>query len=129
MLKTNDLVFAPITHDAKGQLLNTNADTVAQALATAMSDHYKVTLIYGFEKAGVLMDADNDETVIPEIDPKYYLELKNAHVIFAGMIPKLDNAFSAIDKGVGKVVIGRAEQLSQLIEGTAGTAIVNNEQL
>jgi acetylglutamate kinase len=67
--------------------------------------------------------------VIPEIDPKYYLELKSAHVIFAGMLPKLDNAFSAINKGVKKVVVGKAERLSALIGGTSGTTIVNSDRL
>ncbi len=128
LLQSNDIVFAPITHDKKGQLLNTNADTIAQEVATAMSAHYHVTLIYGFEKAGVLMDAENDETLIPEIDPEYYQELKSAHVIFAGMIPKLDNAFSALEKGVSKVVIGRAENIFDLINGRSGTAIVNSER-
>lgn len=129
LLNSCDIVFAPITHDKKGQLLNTNADTIAQELATAMSETYEVTLIYGFEKAGVLTDAENDETLIPEIDPEYYLELKSTHVIFAGMIPKLDNAFSALERGVRKVVIGKAEQLPLLIEGRCGTAIINSEHL
>ncbi len=120
-----DIVFAPITHDKKGQLLNTNADTIAQELATAMSAAYQVTLIYGFEKPGVLMDADNDDTVIPEIDASYYQELKAANVIFAGMIPKLDNAFAAIKKGVNKVVIGKAENLQLLARGNSGTTITN----
>jgi acetylglutamate kinase len=127
-LKNNDLVFAPITHDKKGQLLNTNADTIAQEVATAMSARYEVTLVYGFEKSGVLMDANNDDTVIPEIDPEYYQELKSANVIFAGMIPKLDNAFSAINKGVKKVVIGNAESLALLLEGNSGTTITNSQQ-
>ncbi len=129
ILESSDIVFAPITHDNKGQLLNTNADTIAQELATALSKKFEVVLIYGFEKAGVLMDAENDETLIPEIDPEYYLELKTAHVIFAGMLPKLDNAFSAIEKGVKKVVIGKAENLSLLIEGKTGTAIVKSEHI
>lgn len=127
LLDGSDIVFAPITHDKKGQLLNTNADTIAQELATALCKKYQVTLIYGFEKAGVLMDAENDDTVIPEIDPEYYLELKSAYVIFAGMIPKLDNAFSAISKGVEKVIIGKAEQLPMLTQGRSGTAIVNSK--
>src|SRR6476661_6997427 len=88
----NDIVVAPITHDKKGQLLNTNADTIAQEIATAMSSMYEVSLVYGFEKAGVLMDAEKDDTVIPVIDPALYAKLKGDNVIFAGMIPKLDNA-------------------------------------
>ncbi|MBL7697619.1 MAG: acetylglutamate kinase [Chitinophagaceae bacterium] len=123
----NDVVVAPITHDKNGQLLNTNADTIAQEIATAMSGLYDVSLVYGFEKAGVLMDAERDETVIPQIDPANYAELKKENVIFAGMIPKLDNAFAAIDKGVKKVIIGKAEQLGALIEGKSGTTIVRRE--
>lgn len=128
LLGNADIVFAPITHDGKGQLLNTNADTIAQELATALGQLFEVVLVYGFEKAGVLMDAENDETLIPEIDPEYYLQLKSAHVIFAGMIPKLDNAFHALEKGVEKVVIGHAEQLPSLISGKTGTAIVKSGQ-
>jgi acetylglutamate kinase len=119
----NDIIIAPITHDKKGQLLNTNADTIAQEIATAMSHTYQVSLVYGFEKAGVLMDADNDETVIPVIDRPSYSKLKEQNVIFAGMIPKLDNAFSAISKGVNKVIIGKAENVTALIEGKTGTTI------
>lgn len=119
----NDIVVAPITHDKKGQLLNTNADTIAQEIATAMSSMYEVSLVYGFEKAGVLMDAEKDDTVIPVIDPALYAKLKGDNVIFAGMIPKLDNAFSAISKGVDKVIVGKAENIEALIEGKKGTTI------
>jgi acetylglutamate kinase len=118
-------VFASITHDGQGQLLNTNADTVAQELAKALSKVFEVTLIYSFEKAGVLMNADDDSSVINKINPVSYKELKQKQVIFAGMIPKLDNAFTALNSGVSKVIIGKAENLRQLIEGTAGTTIVN----
>jgi acetylglutamate kinase len=119
----NAIVVAPITHDKKGQLLNTNADTIAQEIATALSNIYEVSLVYGFEKAGVLTDSENDDTVIPVIDPALYLKLKEEKVIFAGMIPKLDNAFSAISKGVFKVIIGKAENIAELIEGKKGTTI------
>lgn len=119
----NDIIVAPITHNKKGQLLNTNADTIAQEIATAMSSMYEVSLVYGFEKAGVLMDAENDDTVIPVIDAVLYSKLKEDNVIFAGMIPKLDNAFSAISKGVNKVMIGKAENILALIEGNKGTTI------
>ncbi len=119
------LVFAPITHDNKNQLLNTNADTIAQELATALSGSFDVTLVYSFEKAGVLMNAEDDTTVIPLIDPVAYKSLRDSQVIFAGMIPKLDNAFTAISCGVKQVIIGKAEQLSELINGTAGTTITD----
>lgn len=120
-----NIVLAPITHNNQGQLLNTNADTIAQEIAQAMSTLYDVELIYSFEKAGVLLDADDDATVIPTITPASYKELKEKQVIFAGMIPKLDNAFMALSKGVSKVIIGNAEALPQLIENKSGTSIVH----
>lgn len=124
LLKQNiALVFAPITHDGNGQLLNTNADTIAQEIATSMSGLYDATLVYGFEKAGVLLDAEDDNTVIKEINLEYYTQLKADNIIFAGMIPKLDNAFTAINKGVKKVIIGKAENLEQLTAGRSGTTI------
>ena len=123
--KNITLVFAPITHNQQGQLLNTNADTIAQEIAKGMSPYYEVELIYSFEKSGVLLDANDDNTVIPEITPAYYKELKAGKKIFDGMIPKLDNAFAALDNGVQKVIIGKAEQLPQLVEGTAGTSIIH----
>lgn len=119
------IVFAPITHDQRGQLLNTNADTIAQELARGMSGSYEVSLVYSFEKSGVLLDADDDSTVIPEITATYYQQLKDKQKIFAGMIPKLDNAFSALNSGVNKVIIGKAENLQALINGEQGTVIVN----
>jgi acetylglutamate kinase len=119
------IVFAPITHDQKGQLLNTNADTIAQELARALSGHYDVGLVYSFEKSGVLLDANDESTVIPEITAAYYQQLKAKQKIFAGMIPKLDNAFSALNSGVNKVIIGKADHLLALINGEQGTVIVN----
>ena len=123
--KNMTIVFAPITHDQQGQLLNTNADTIAQEIAKGMSDDYEVELIYSFEKSGVLLDANDDQTVIPEITPSYYQTLKAGKKIFDGMIPKLDNAFAALDSGVQKVIIGKAEDLPQLVDGTAGTSIIH----
>lgn len=124
------VVFAPITHDAKGQLLNTNADTIAQELAKGLSKAYEVTLIYCFEKSGVLLDVNDESSVINKIDWNYYQELKPSPSgvggkIFAGMIPKLDNAFAALNNGVKKVIIGKAEELESLLEGKSGTTIVN----
>jgi len=119
------LVFAPITHDGRGQLLNTNADTIAQEIARGLSADFEVSLVYSFEKSGVLMDAEDDRSVISRIDRASYGSLKERQVIFAGMIPKLDNAFAALDSGVGKVIIGKAEQLQQLLAGKAGTTIVH----
>ena len=119
------IVFAPITHDQQGQLLNTNADTIAQELAKGLCHLYDVSLIYSFEKSGVLLDANDDNTVIPEINPAYYQQLKAKQKIFAGMIPKLDNAFTALNNGVNKVIIGKAENLLELIAGRSGTTMVN----
>ena len=125
------VVLAPITHNKEGQLLNTNADTIAQETAKAMSKLYETELIYTFEKAGVLLDINNDSTVISTLTKAYYEELKSPLLegegakIFAGMIPKLDNAFAAIESGVSKVIIGKSEELQQLINGSAGTTIIN----
>jgi acetylglutamate kinase len=119
------IVFAPITHDQQGQLLNTNADTIAQELAKELTKSFEVILIYSFEKSGVLPDANDDSSVINKLNPVSYKELKQKRVIFAGMIPKLDNAFAALNNGVSKVIIGKAENLQQLIEETSGTTIVN----
>jgi acetylglutamate kinase len=117
------IVIAPITHNGEGQLLNTNADTIAQETAKALSAHFAVQLIYTFEKPGVLLDANDDSTLIPSINPKDYQQLKANGKIFAGMIPKLDNAFAALQSGVQKVIIGQAENLSQLINGQSGTTL------
>jgi len=119
------VVLAPITHDANGLLLNTNADTIAQETAKALSSVYDVELIYSFDKAGVLLYVNDDASVVSTLTSIYYQELKEKQLIFAGMIPKLDNAFAAIDSGVSKVIIGKAELLQQLINGENGTAIVH----
>ena len=119
------IVVAPITHDQQGQLLNTNADTVAMEIAKAMSAAFEVELIYSFEKKGVLMDINDENSVITKLDQKNYQQLRSKEKIFAGMIPKLDNAFQALSSGVRKVVIGKAENLDGLISGTSGTTIIN----
>ena len=118
-------IVAPITHDTKGQLLNTNADTIASSLAKALSKLYKVQLIYCFEKQGVLSDANNDDSVISKINSNTFAELKQQGVISGGMIPKLDNAFDALHAGVDSVIIGDAKQLLQLLQinNHAGTRI------
>lgn len=118
-------VVAPLTHDGKGNMLNTNADTMAQETAKALAAFYKVTLIYSFERSGVLLDANDDNTVIPKIDPATYEKLRAEQKIFAGMIPKLDNAFAALNSGVDRVIIGNAACLPQLLSGDAGTTIIH----
>jgi acetylglutamate kinase len=117
------IVIAPITHDGRGQLLNTNADTIAQEIAKALAETYSVTLVYCFEKAGVLLDADDEQTLIPSINPARFEKLKLEKKIFAGMIPKLENAFTALASGVHKVIIGKAEAWDDLIAGKSGTTI------
>ena len=118
-------ILSPITHDKKGQLLNTNADTIAQETAKALSSQFDVHLVYSFEKSGVLLDANDESSVIATIDKEKYHELKEKQLVFAGMIPKLDNAFSALESGVKKVIIGKAENLQSLVNGQSGTGIVN----
>lgn len=121
-------VVAPITHDGNGQLLNTNADTIAQETAKALSTVYRVELIYTFEKSGVLLDAADDATVIAQLHPTNYAALKDTGAIYAGMIPKLDNAFEALQSGVHAVRIGKADVLSSLINGTKGTLICHDQE-
>jgi acetylglutamate kinase len=116
-------VVSSITHDGKNQLLNTNADTIAQEIAKAMSTSFNVSLVYGFEKSGVLLDVADEHSVIPVLQPAKYQKLKDSKQIFAGMIPKLDNAFTALKEGVRQVIIGKGEELDQLITGKTGTTI------
>jgi len=123
--KNITVVFAPITHDQQGNLLNTNADTIAQEIANALAGSYDVELIFSFEKSGVLLDANDEATVITALSPSYYRELKAKNKIFSGMIPKLDNAFTALDSGVRKVIIGNAQELPALLSGKAGTSITH----
>jgi len=107
-------VFCALTHDGEGQLLNTNADTIASALAVALAKLYHTTLIYCFEKKGVLKDINDEDSLIREIDPQHYEELKTRQVIHSGMLPKLDNAFTAISSGVKAVIIGHSNDLAML---------------
>ena len=117
------IVVAPITQDKSGQLLNTNADTIAQEIAKALSSVFDVSLIYSFEKKGVLRDVNDENSVINKLDLSTYQSLKNENLIFAGMIPKLDNAFAALTAGVKRVIIGDGTSLESLIEGSDGTTI------
>ena len=121
-------VIAPITADDKGQLLNTNADTIASALAVALAGNFETNLIYCFEKKGVLSDVNHDDSVVKKLDMKSYDELKSNGVIDKGMIPKLDNAFDALEKGVQRVVIGHADDIVLLASQTTheGTLLLKN---
>ena len=104
-------VLCPIIHDGQGQLLNTNADTIASAVAVALAEFYTVKLHYCFEKNGVLRDLANEQSVIPEINTATYAELKQQRIIADGMLPKLENAFAALNQGVSQVIIGHARNI------------------
>ena len=104
-------VFSAITHDGHGQLLNTNADTIAAELAVALSGNFKVRLVYCFEKNGVLQNADDNNSYISELDYTTYEKLKNNGQIHSGMLPKLDNCFHALQQGVAAISIGNPEVL------------------
>ncbi len=99
-------VFCALTHDGHGQLLNTNADTIAAELAIHMSRFYTTTLYYCFEKKGVLKDIDDENSVIEQLDNRSYTRYRAEGVVADGMIPKLDNCFHALERGVTKVCIG-----------------------
>lgn len=120
-------VFAAMTHDGRGQLLNTNADTIASAIAVGMSSEFEVELSYCFELDGVLRDIDNSESVIPEINRENYGALKSIGIINSGMIPKIDNAFDAINAGVKAVRIMNSKHLGRLtiLKEKVGTLIQN----
>ncbi|UKJ07619.1 acetylglutamate kinase [Solitalea lacus] len=111
-------ILAPLTHDQQGNILNTNADTIASTVAVSLAKNFNVNLIYCFEKEGVL---DAEEKVIPQISKPYFEELKEKGVVVAGMIPKLDNAFAAINKGVKSVYIMHADGLPKLINESENT--------
>ena len=113
-------VMAPLTHDGHGQMLNTNADTIAAETAKALAERYDVTLMYCFEKPGVMADPDDDSTLIPVITRQDFKRLKADGTVTGGMLPKLENAFSAIDTGVSRVNI----TLSTAIDGRHGTMIM-----
>lgn len=112
-------VLAPLTHDKKGSMLNTNADTIAGEAAKALAKHFDVTLIFCFEKKGVLMDENDDNSVVPLVDHATFQRYVKEGIIKGGMIPKLENAFQAIDAGVKEVVITQASD----IHNNGGTKI------
>ena len=112
-------VMAPLTHDGQGHILNTNADTIASETAKALAPYYDVTLIYSFEKKGVLSNPDDDNSVIPTITRADFERYKADGTISGGMLPKIENALSAIDAGVSRVII----TLATAIDGESGTII------
>ncbi len=111
-------VLAPLTHDKKGNLLNTNADTIAGEAAKALAKHFDVTLVFCFEKKGVLADENDDNSVIGKINPASFEKLVAEGVISGGMIPKLENSFDALKAGVKEVVITRADLIKENDSGT-----------
>ena len=111
-------VMCPIGHDTQGSLLNTNADTIAAEVAKALARNFEVTLVYCFEKRGVLRDADDDDSVISCITQAEFPVLVEQGIVSGGMLPKLENAFDAIRAGVHEVVITRADALDHPSEGT-----------
>ena len=111
-------VIAPITFCQEGVLLNTNADTMAGETAKALAQYFDVTLVYCFEKEGVLRDENDDNSVIPAIDRELYATLKEEGIVVGGMIPKLDNSFATLDAGVKEVIITKASNLCDLTRGT-----------
>ncbi|MEG1793709.1 MAG: acetylglutamate kinase [Rikenellaceae bacterium] len=115
-------VIAPITIGAEYEILNTNADTVAQSIAVALSKEDEVELVYCFEKDGVLRDVSDASTLIKDIDLDVYRELRDKKIVFEGMIPKIDNAFTAISRGVKRVCMCSSKNILQ--EGYGGTVIV-----
>ena len=111
-------VVAPLTHDGCGHMLNTNADTMAGEMAKAMAAHYDVTLMFSFEKPGVLADENDDSSLIPTITPAVLDDLKRRGVVSGGMIPKLDNAIACVSAGVESVVITQADRIADPYAGT-----------
>jgi acetylglutamate kinase len=114
-------VCCAITHDQKGQLLNTNADTIAATLAQSLSQSFEVSLWYCFEKQGVLENIDDDDSVIETITPQKYKNLKTGQVIHSGMIPKIDNCFDALANGVNEVKIGAPKMIAGISQHTTLT--------
>jgi acetylglutamate kinase len=117
-------VLAPLTHDGAGSLLNTNADTIAAETAKALAPYFDVTLVYCFEKKGVLLNADDDESVIPTVDRARFAQLVGDGIVAGGMIPKLENALQAVDAGVREVVITAD---SEIDNPQAGTHVVGTQ--
>ena len=116
-------VMAPLTHDGEGHILNTNADTIASETAKALADLYDVTLIFSFEKKGVLRNPDDDDSVIATINHADFARYKADGTISGGMLPKIENALNAVDAGVAKVII----TLATAIDGKHGTTIISEE--
>lgn len=116
-------VVSPLTHDGKGHLLNTNADTIAATVSALLAPQYDLCLIYCFEKDGILENVGDENSVISQMNREDYQRLLLEQKLFSGILPKLDNAFMALEHQVEKVVIGNSQKLNQLISGNEGTII------
>ena len=119
-------VMAPLTHDGNGNLLNTNADTIAGETAKALAEYFDVTLVYCFEKKGVLRDENDDDSVIPVLTPDLFKQYVEEGIVQGGMIPKLENSFSALDAGVSQVVITLASAIHK-DSGTINQKIIQKK--
>jgi acetylglutamate kinase len=117
-------VIAPLTHDRRGNLLNTNADTIAAETAKALAQHFDVSLFFCFEKKGVLLDESNENSVIPQLNIEKYRQLVASHIIKGGMIPKIENAFDALQNGVRRVLVTRADLFCR----EEGTEIIGRQK-
>jgi acetylglutamate kinase len=117
-------VFAPLTHDSKGHMLNTNADTIASSLAVALSGEYSVHLMYCFEKKGVLLSVDDENSTVARINREKFENMKSEGALHSGILPKIENALHAIERGVERVIVGHADDLLENIsEEITGTII------
>jgi len=121
-------VFTALTHDGMGQLLNTNADTIASSMAIELSKYYETELYYCFEKPGVMADVGNDKSIIPVLTRSVYNSYKLSGVIHSGMIPKIDNAFEALHQGVARIHICHYKDIGRisLIRSDIGTLIIDS---
>ena len=119
-------IICPITHDGSGNLLNTNADTMASKIASELATLFEVTLTFCFEKNGVLMDVENDSSFLQSLNKEQYLKLKSQQIISKGMIPKLDNAFEALNKNVKSVTICNGQHISDSENQITGTKLVQS---
>lgn len=120
------LVIAPVTHNKQGQLLNTNADTIAREIALALKDDYAVSLLYCFEKNGVLLDVHDEDSCLESLNRAHLQQLITEQRVYEGMLPKMENAFAAASGGVQQVQIGHWSRLAGMQAGISGTAIRNN---
>lgn len=117
-------VICPLTFDESGQLLNTNADTISATLSIALSKIFKVNLIYCFEKNGILMDINDDNSHFHKLSESEISTLKSDGIFTNGMLPKIENAFSALNNGVNSVQIGHADNLGKMINNEPGSSTV-----